>query len=244
MKGSLNDAMRYCSVLSWHLLWKTRWLKNSPEKDWGHLLTLTLNSDDLESHIVMNVSSTLTNTTIWIVAALSFIVDVRCTDICTDGRTFLLGLLGHLKRWPNNGLVFCWLPKRAFAALQFSSWFANTICISAKKSVNSKKIMTPLHSPMDTGGQFKPWSRRTRRQTRTQRCRKTARHTPTHTVHTVRGLNPQCWPDARPVPPAADLCSTNSDARRHFILYAAAQQAITWRPGPTVAYRNIGYAPP
>ena len=39
-------------------------------------MTLTLTSDDLESHIVMNVSSTLTNTTIWFVAALSLIVDV------------------------------------------------------------------------------------------------------------------------------------------------------------------------
>jgi len=37
---------------------------------------LTLTSDDLESHMVMNVSSTLTNTTIWFVAALSLIVDV------------------------------------------------------------------------------------------------------------------------------------------------------------------------
>ena len=54
------------------------------------VVTLTLTSDDLESHIIMNVSSTLTNTTIWFVAALCFIVDVR-----TDGRTFLLGLLGH-----------------------------------------------------------------------------------------------------------------------------------------------------
>ena len=32
--------------------------KNSPERDWSHLLTLTLTSDDLESHIVVNVSST------------------------------------------------------------------------------------------------------------------------------------------------------------------------------------------
>ena len=31
--------------------------------------------DDLESHIVVNVSSTLTNTTIWFVAALCFFVD-------------------------------------------------------------------------------------------------------------------------------------------------------------------------
>jgi len=45
-------------------------------------VTLTLTSDDLESHIVMNVSSTLTNSTIWVVAALCLIVDVR-----TDGRT-------------------------------------------------------------------------------------------------------------------------------------------------------------
>jgi len=36
-----------------------------------------MTSDDIESHIVVNVSSTLTNTTIWYVAALSLIVDVR-----------------------------------------------------------------------------------------------------------------------------------------------------------------------
>jgi len=49
-------------------------------------VTLTLTSDDLESHIVVNVSSTLTNSTIWFVAALSLIVDVR-TDDHTDGQT-------------------------------------------------------------------------------------------------------------------------------------------------------------
>jgi len=42
-----------------------------------HNMTLTLTSDDLESHIVVNDSSTLTNTNIWFVAALSLIVDVR-----------------------------------------------------------------------------------------------------------------------------------------------------------------------
>ena len=46
---------------------RQRRAKNSPTGDWGHLLTLTLTSDDLESHIVVNVSSTLTNTTIWFV---------------------------------------------------------------------------------------------------------------------------------------------------------------------------------
>ena len=45
-------------------------------------VTLTLTSDDLKSHIVVNVSSTLTNSTIWFVAALCLIVDVR-TDGCT-----------------------------------------------------------------------------------------------------------------------------------------------------------------
>ena len=60
-------------------------------------VTLSLTSDDLESHIVVNVSSTLTNTTIWFVAALSLIVDLW-TDVLTDGRTFLPGLLGHLSR--------------------------------------------------------------------------------------------------------------------------------------------------
>jgi len=58
-------------------------------------VTLTLISDDIESHIVVNDSETLTNTTVWFVAALCLIVDVR-TDVRTDGRTFLPGLLGHL----------------------------------------------------------------------------------------------------------------------------------------------------
>jgi len=57
--------------------------------------------------MVVNASSTLTNSTIWFVAALCLIVDVRTdvrtyvrtdvrTDGRTDGRTFLPGLLGHL----------------------------------------------------------------------------------------------------------------------------------------------------
>jgi len=48
---------------------------------------LTLTSDDLESHIIVNVSSTLTNTTIWFVAALSMIVDVQ-TYRHTDGHFY------------------------------------------------------------------------------------------------------------------------------------------------------------
>jgi len=44
---------------------------------------LSLTSDDPESHIVVKVSSTLTNTTIWFVPALCLIVDVR-TDIRMD----------------------------------------------------------------------------------------------------------------------------------------------------------------
>jgi len=50
-------------------------------------VTLTLTSDDLESHIVVNVSSTLTNSTISFVAALTLIVDVRRTDVWTDVQT-------------------------------------------------------------------------------------------------------------------------------------------------------------
>jgi len=40
-------------------------------------VTLTLTSDDLECHIIVNVSSTLTNSTIWFVDALCLIVDVH-----------------------------------------------------------------------------------------------------------------------------------------------------------------------
>ena len=62
-------------------------------------VTLTLTSDDLESDIFVNDSSTLTNIIIWFVAALSLIVDVRTyvrTDVRMDGRTLLPGSLGHL----------------------------------------------------------------------------------------------------------------------------------------------------
>jgi len=44
-------------------------------------VTLTLISDDLESHIVVNVSSTLTNTTTWFVAALSMIAEKKWVKI-------------------------------------------------------------------------------------------------------------------------------------------------------------------
>ena len=51
-------------------------------------VTLTLTLDDLESHIVVNVSSTLINTAIWFLAALCLIVDIH-TDGWTDVRTYV-----------------------------------------------------------------------------------------------------------------------------------------------------------
>jgi len=51
----------------------------------------------------MNVSSTLTNATIWFVAALSLIVDVRMyirTDGCTD--IFTGFVRSSLRKWPNK----------------------------------------------------------------------------------------------------------------------------------------------
>jgi len=72
-------------------------------------VTLTLTSDDLESHIVVNVSSTLTNSTIWFVAALCLIVDVRTdvhrpTYVRTYGRTdiFTGFIRSSRRRWPNQ----------------------------------------------------------------------------------------------------------------------------------------------
>jgi len=77
-------------------------------------VTVTLTSDDLDSDIVVNDSSTLTNTTILFVAALNVIVDVQThirMYVRTDGRTFLPGLLGHLggddlkTEWWDAGMV-------------------------------------------------------------------------------------------------------------------------------------------
>ena len=79
-------------------------------------VTLTPTLDDLESHIVVNVSLTLTKTTIWFVAALCFILDVR-----TDGRTFLPGLLGHLSE---NAILTAW--NVLYVAQQISFWTTAT----------------------------------------------------------------------------------------------------------------------
>jgi len=67
-------------------------------------MTLILASDDLERGIIVNDSSTSTNTTIWFVAALSLIVDVqmyvwmdRRTYGCTYVRTYVV-MDGHFYR--------------------------------------------------------------------------------------------------------------------------------------------------
>ena len=71
-------------------------------------MTLTLTSDDLENHIVVNVSSTLTNTTIWFVAALFDCGRIRIYvrmggRNMTDGHFYrVISLLGHLRRSPKN----------------------------------------------------------------------------------------------------------------------------------------------
>jgi len=69
-------------------------------------VTLTMTLDDLESHIVVNVSSTLTNSTIWFVAALRLIVDVR-TDVRTYGRTDIFSgfIMSSRRRWPKDGRI-------------------------------------------------------------------------------------------------------------------------------------------
>jgi len=54
-----------------------------------------------DSHIVVNVSSTIINTNIWFVAALCFIVDVRTygwMDIFTGF------IRSSLRKWPKNGV--------------------------------------------------------------------------------------------------------------------------------------------
>jgi len=51
-------------------------------------VTLTLTFDDRGSHVVLNVSSTLTNTTIWFVTALCLIVDIGWTGVRTEGHSY------------------------------------------------------------------------------------------------------------------------------------------------------------
>jgi len=82
-------------------------------------MTLTLTSDDLQSDIFVNNSSTLSNTTIWFVAALSLIVDVWMdihTDVCMDGRTFYR----VYRRWPKRLSLVSILYRAGFNNYLFS----------------------------------------------------------------------------------------------------------------------------
>jgi len=56
-------------------------------------VTLTLTSDALESHVVVNVSSTLTNATRSYLVCGCIAFHCGRTDVRTYGRTFLPGLL-------------------------------------------------------------------------------------------------------------------------------------------------------
>jgi len=77
-------------------------------------MTLTLTSNDLESHIIINVLSTLTNIAIWFVAALCLMVDIR-KYIYTDGQTFLpgddlkMGKLQHIQTYTMHHYVLVML---------------------------------------------------------------------------------------------------------------------------------------
>jgi len=70
-------------------------------------MILTMTSGDLVCHIVVNVSSTVTNTTIWFVAALCLIVDVQM-DVRTYGWTdiFTGFIRSSPERHKNSGTAY------------------------------------------------------------------------------------------------------------------------------------------
>jgi len=98
-----------------------------PKGEWGHFLTLTLTSDDRESHIIVNVSVTLTNSTTWFVAALSLIVNVRVYERM-DGRTYgqtdiFTGFIRLFLRWPEK-----WTHMARYPA-SFATWWWCLWCL-------------------------------------------------------------------------------------------------------------------
>ena len=76
-------------------------IQRAIKRKFDSLVTLTLTFDDLEAYIVRFVSSTSIHSTTDHVTPLSFTVNGRTytrTYVRTDGRTFHLVLLGHLKK--------------------------------------------------------------------------------------------------------------------------------------------------
>jgi len=71
-------------------------------------VTLTLTSDDLESHIIVNVSSTLT--LCLIVDVRTYVRTYRCMDEHTYGRTdiFTGFIRSSRRRWPKTRLAPVW----------------------------------------------------------------------------------------------------------------------------------------
>ena len=64
-------------------------------RNFDSLVTLTSTLDDLESYIVVHVSSISIHSTIGYLSPLGLIVDGR-TDVRMGGQTSRLALLGHL----------------------------------------------------------------------------------------------------------------------------------------------------
>jgi len=101
-------------------------------------VTLTLTSDNLESHIAVNVSSTLANTTIWFVAALSLIVDML---YMRSGASLGLHKTRGIKRENPPTGVTCrrvtyrpdpsvdWVPKKV--TIHFQNGYISCICPEA-----------------------------------------------------------------------------------------------------------------
>jgi len=117
-------------------------------------VTLTLTSDDLESHIFVNVSSTLTNITIWFVAALCLIVDVR-TDVRTYGWTFLPGFIkSSLRRWHKNVLV----PVDRYTSIR--DLLNSPYCILSmwrQTKCSEKNLTSPPQSNLGTASRRPHW---------------------------------------------------------------------------------------
>ena len=147
-----HRAVKWLCVCVWlkNGRWDRFW-KSSSFWNFKSHVTLTLTSDDLESNIFVNVSLTLTNTTIWFVAALCFIVDARtygvCPSVCPYIHTSVVQMYGcmdirtdiftgfirsSLKRWSKKliaciAVIICWNNTTGGVAVPSQCWLSGVL---------------------------------------------------------------------------------------------------------------------
>ena len=119
-------------------------------------VTLTLTSDDLESRMVVNVSSTPTNNSIWFVAVLSLIVDVPKTRFSVVWQNAWGDFHKFLCDIPSLTYILCRPNRFGFGRIKFLTPYL-LCCFYHQRTKRKQSFSIPVQT--DFANHDCDWSR-------------------------------------------------------------------------------------